>query len=82
MLNPDRPKLSEELEQQFVAIDQRSAECYGALEEISEKLDVAAEKLNSQGVVMKPLTDSDTLVTRIEGAKEAVRRRATPTGDE
>ena len=82
MLNPERPRLSEELEEQFIDVDRRSAQVYDALENITDDLGDAAKKLRDGGVVMQPLPPSDTLVTRIEVAKEAVKRRMTPVGDE
>lgn len=70
--NSARPRLRPEYEQQFEEIDRRSAECYRMLENLGQALEAAAA---GAGVVVMSLLSSDTLVTRVDNAKEAVKKR-------
>jgi len=69
MINPQRARLPEQLERQFIKTDRKSAECYASMEDITYRLAVLAEVINSSDGVPCLMRVSDTLVTDIRNVK-------------
>jgi hypothetical protein len=72
VINTARPKLRPEWEEEFAAIDQRSASSYSEMETMVAKLDKAVNRLREPGAPTSMMPASDTLVTHIETAKQVV----------
>jgi hypothetical protein len=68
--NPERPRLSQEIERQLEPADRRSAEGYAAVEQAIEKID----RLLEDGGVESAIDPSDTLMHTVEAVRKAAAR--------
>ncbi len=69
--NPDRPRLSPELERQLEPIDRKSAEGYAAAEEAIEKIDRLLG--DGDGGVVEAIDVSDTLMHNLGEIRKAAK---------
>lgn len=64
--NPDRPRLSAELEAQLAELDRKSAACYALMEDISDRIAQLADKIDAEAIVESPIDDNDSLVHHLD----------------
>lgn len=68
-------------EARLAALDERLAKTYAEAEDVSDRVDRFIDDVDSgeifpNGVILAPVEEEDTLVTRIEEGRRAVRKAA------
>ena len=62
----DRPRLPEEYENQLHDIDREMAATYASMEDLEDRLDRCIDNLDDEGVVMRAISQDDSLAVQIE----------------
>jgi len=76
--DPNRPRMSDEIEHQLEPLDRRSALAYADAELATERLAAVVEDIASDGVPVEELFGDTSLVTHIEELRAIAREAEEP----